>query len=111
MKLHQENKKILNGVNFAANQTSESDFIGDSLAVSLQFIWSGAVGAGGDLIVEGSIDNATFVPVEIQTIAGETSGAFLVNIERAGYSYIRARWVYTAGVGGLLTVWQSSKRM
>lgn len=110
MKMHQENKELLSAVDFAQSQTSASDFIGDVLAFAVQFNWTGATAATGDLIVEGSIDNVVFIPIDIYGISGETSGARLVNIERAGYSHMRARWVYTSGTGGTITVLLSSKR-
>lgn len=105
-----ENKKLLDGVDFSVSQTSSGDAIYDALAFSIQFIWTGATGAAGDLIVEGSNDNSIFVPVSTTSITGETTGSALINVERAGYSYVRIRWVRSAGSGGVFTVWLSSKR-
>ena len=105
-----ENKKILDEVAFDASQTSSSDYIGDCKTYAIQFIWSGATGATGDLIVEGSIDNATFVPVDSFGITGESSGSRLVNVEIAGYSHVRVRWAYSAGSNGTLSVYIASKK-
>jgi len=110
MTLQIENKKLLDGVSFASSQTSVSDAIYDALAFSVQFIWSGATAAAGDLIVEGSNDDSVFVPVSTTSITGETTGSALINVERAGYSFVRVRWVRSAGSGGTLTVYLSSKR-
>lgn len=109
MRLHIENKKMLDQVDFSSNQETTSDFIGDALAFSFQFIWSGATGASGDLVVYGSIDNQTFVPLDSYTISGESDGSRLVNVERAGYSYTKASWAPSGGTGGSLTIWLSSK--
>lgn len=113
MNIHIENKKLLDSVNFAVNQTSPSDAINDAMAYAVQFIWSGATAAAGDLIVEGSnVDVASsFVPVSTTSITGETSGSALINVERAGYAFVRTRWVYSSGSGGTLTVYLSSKRL
>jgi len=110
MRMHNENANLLTAVALGSSQQTEVRPINEALAYAIQFEWTGGTGIGGDLVVEASNNKTTFVPLDTYTITGETSGARLVNVERAGYAYVRASWVYAAGSGGTMTISLSSKR-
>lgn len=104
-------KTLLDGVSLVADQTSAAENIDSVISFAVQFSWEGGTTINGTLMVEGSLDGSNFVPVEQLALVNEDDGNYLVNIERAGYSYMRASWDYTSGTGGTLTVLFNSKRV
>ena len=101
--------KVLENANFAASQSSPAKQLNDDLAFSFHLIWSGATLANGSIVIEASNDGESFVPIEVIPLVNETDGGALINVERAGYNWTRARWEYSSGTGGLLTIWFCSK--
>ena len=104
-------KTLLDAVSLVSDQTSSVQNIDNIISFAVQFTWEGGTTINGTLTVEGSLDGENFVPVEQLALVNEDDGNYLVNIERAGYSYMRANYDFTSGTGGTLTVLFNSKRV
>lgn len=105
----------LDAVSMGASQTSSAISIKDSLGYAAQFVWSAGTLPIGTFIVEGTNDNVeapmsnpTYTPVSSSAVSG-SSGDFMLNVERAMYSYVRVRYARTSGTA-TLTVKVSVKR-
>lgn len=111
------NRTIFDAVSLSAQQTSHYINIRDIVGYAVHFSWANGSGTIGTLIVEATNDNledAYLITPVYSIIASAAvttnSGDWLLNVERAMYSYIRLRWVPSAGTGGTLTAKTSSKR-
>ncbi len=103
------NKKIIDAADLGASQTSEVVEVKQSIGYAVQVYWSGGAGTTGSIVLEATNDNASdnlVTPVYSQissSAVAAASGDVMFNVERAMYSYIRVRWVRTAGTGGTIT--------
>lgn len=109
------NQTIFSGVDLSTNQTSISINIRQIIGYSVHFYWANGTGTNGTLIVEATNDNLDATPVTptysiiASTNVTTVSGDWMLNVERAMYSYIRLRWVPSSGTGGILTAKASTK--
>jgi len=79
--------------------TSQSKDINTVVSVALQAVWSGTTPVGSFNVQASNIDeDAAYVTIAEVEVTGNT-GAALVNIERPGYAYVRAVYVFTSGTG------------
>lgn len=92
-----KNKKVLDAVSLASNQTSDSIELNDSRGYCVHSIITGS--PVGSLIVEVSNDNSNFVAED--TYAVSAAGQRLYNKDGAYYKYIRVRYSFTSGSGSL----------
>lgn len=101
--------KSIDAHTLATEATGTTINIKEILACAVQTVWSGGTSTSGTLYIEMSINGTDFDTVTSRLIS-TTSGSCSTNIERAGYPYIRAHWVPTAGSGGTMTSTFSAKR-
>jgi hypothetical protein len=108
--IHSFNLKSIDAADLSASQTGSTIDVREVLAVATQVVWSGGSSTGGTLYIEASIDNSTFTTLSTYAVA-TNSGSYLLNAERAGYLYIRTRWVASSGTGGTISSHVSGKRL
>ena len=102
--------KSIDTASLATSQTGTDVDVREVLAAAIQTVWSGGSGAGGTIYIEGSIDGSNYNNIASTLVAAD-SGSFLVNLERMGYTIIRARWARTSGSAGTITATCTAKRM
>lgn len=100
------NIKAFDAINMNADTTSEIIELQRVTCYAVQSIWSGA---SGTLVmtVEASNDRVNFTSVDSYSISS-SSGSRLLNVEKAGYAYIRIVLDQTGG-GGTLSVHVNGK--
>lgn len=92
-----KNKKVLDAVTMASNQTSENIELGDSNGLCVHSIFTGS--PVGSLIVEASNDGVNFVEEDNYVVTA--AGQRLYNKHGAYYKFIRVRYSFTSGSGSL----------
>ena len=105
--IHQENTNLfdpLNRGNITISQNLSSSPVnlnGYSL-FTIQHVWSGASGTWS-VIIEGSNElgekNDNDYTVIDTTLISGTNGNHMLNFEKAGFAFVRARIAYTSGTG------------
>lgn len=98
------NKKVLDAVSMASNQTSDTFELNDASGYCVHSIFTGA--PVGSLIVEASNDGTNFVAEDTHAVSA--AGQRLYNKDGAYYKYVRVRYSFTSGTGSL-TSYVSSK--
>jgi hypothetical protein len=88
--------------------TSTTQTISQTPCYGVQASWDAASLRTGALSVEGSIDNVNFVTIS-EIAVSALANSYLLNVEHAGYTHVRVVYTSTAGSGGSLTVYFSSK--
>lgn len=109
------NTAVISAADLGASQTSSVIDLRNGGGFAAQIYWSGGTATAGDLIVEGTNDDASNVAsptyTQISTDAvSTTSGSLLKNNSLAMYAFARVRWVRSAGSGGTITCKASVKR-
>lgn len=100
------NEPIINNGSMAGSLTSTVIDIAEILLYSVHAIWTGT--PTGSISVQGSNDGTNFVEVASQATGG-AAGQYLLNIEKAGYKYVRVQFIRTGSTGSL-TVYLAGKR-
>jgi hypothetical protein len=111
--IQNSNKAVINAADLGASQTSEVVELKEATGYAAQIYWSGGTATAGDVIVEATNDepSASAIYTQISTDAvSTTSGSLMKNNAGAMYSYVRVRWVRSAGSGGSITCKVSVKR-
>lgn len=103
--IHQLNKKLFENQTVSTSITSEAININAYSLYAVQHVWTGATGTWS-IIIEVSNNGVNFDPVDVTNVTG-TSGSRMVNVEKAGYSWVRVRVNYTSGGGTLETTFNS----
>lgn len=115
--IQQENNQLFSALALASSQTSSPINVKECLCYSIQVTWTGGTLTAGNIIVEATnypVDDPTLSPVYtiiLTEAVSATSGDFLLNIERAGYTFARVRWVPSAGTTGTISAFSSTKRL
>ena len=100
------NKNVLEDASMAADATSESVDVAEAIVFAVHGIWTGD--PVGSFIVEAGNDDQNFVTIDISSTGGADNQR-LLNVDRAGYRYVRVRYERTSG-SGTLNVYVSYKR-
>lgn len=106
------NVAVIDAADLGASQTSSIADLKNAEGFAAHVYWSGGTATAGDLIVEGSNDDsssAVYTQVSTDAIS-TTSGSLLKNNPAAMYSFVRVRFVRSAGSGGTITCKLSVKR-
>lgn len=99
--VHKCNVKLLDGVNMSSNHTSDAFNIQSFSLYCAQFAWSGFSGVDALIEILGSNSlEEPFISVDTYTPSGTTGGR-LVNVEKAGYAYIKLKYSCSSGMGTL----------
>lgn len=107
--VHQQNTKLFDSITVSGNDKSKPIIINSYSLYAIQHVWSGTSGAF-QIIVEGSnfdtTDDDYFTVIDITnvTAANSPKGNRLVNVEKAGYAYVRVRISFASGGGTLTSV-------
>lgn len=111
-----KNKPILIAVSLTTDQASEWQEIRQDCGYAIEVFWSGGTATAGDIIVEATNRNPELydltspAPAQVTSSAvSTTSGVYLLNAEKANYSYVRVRWDQSAGAGGTISAIISQK--
>ncbi len=105
--VHQQNTNFFDNVSVTTSISSTPININTYSLYAIQHVWFGTSGSF-QIIVEGSNFNTSdddyFTIIDITNITASNSpkGNRIVNVEKAGYSFVRVRIAYTSG-GGTLT--------
>lgn len=94
---------LMNNVSAASNYTSTSVNINDFVLYAIQFSWAGFSATSPTLYTEGSNDGTIWTVVD-SFIPSGSSGSRLLNVEKAGYAYVRVRYTQSAGAGTIKAV-------
>lgn len=97
--VHRLNKKLLDGVNASSSHTSDALDIQSFSLYCAQFSWSGF--SAVDPVIKILASNSLSEPfVEIDTyVPAGTTGGRLVNVEKAGYAYVKISYTCSSGAG------------
>ena len=101
---------VLKNAPMGTNQSSSSLNISDAIAYAVQAIWKNGSSPVGTLDIQASNNGEDFSSVLSSPIAvSGNSGNILVNVERAGYQFVKILYNSTSG-SGELTVSIAGKR-
>lgn len=104
---HQRNTKLFDNVTVTGNVSSDPIEINGYSLYCVQHRWSGATGNWSIIIegsnVEGTKTDADYTVIDSTNVTGANlpAGNRMVNVEKAGYAFVRARIVFTSGGGTL----------
>lgn len=90
-----------------ANQSITTSFngvpldLGDMTNYAMQVTFSSNT-ATGTLSLEGSLDQSTWTTIPDSSQSVTSGAAHMWSVEKAGYRYVRAKWVYTSGSGTMI---------
>lgn len=108
------NQTIIDAADLGASQTSTVLEGRNARRYGIQIYWSGGTSTAGDVIVEGTNDDPALVPsptyTAISTDAVAATSGSLMKRDFLDFSYVRVRWVRSAGSGGTITSKASIKR-
>jgi hypothetical protein len=90
--------QLLSAANAAVTQTSVPVDIGDQTSYAIQTAFSSGTSAG-TLVLQGSVDNTTFGDIDGTSKVVAAGAAVIYSVANAGYRYVRAYWVPSAGAG------------
>lgn len=96
---------LLNAIDMSADSTSASKQIDGMTCYAVQYIWTTFVGTA-TIYTEGSNTGKSDAWTAVDTFlptTGTTSNR-LLNVEKAGYRYVRVRYVIGGASSGALTV-------
>jgi hypothetical protein len=105
--VHKQNTLFFDSQTVSGAITSDPININGYSLYCVQHVWSGASGSW-QIIVEGTnfntSDDAYYTTVDITNITASNvpTGNRMLNVEKAGYAYVRVRIAHTSG-GGTLT--------
>ena len=104
-------KKLFNYIDVSTGQTSVVSSIEGMTCYAVQYTWVSFVG-NITIYTEGSNDNDddnTWTPVDTFLPTTGTSTNRLLNVEKAGYRYLRVRFVVNSASTGTLKVTLNAK--
>lgn len=101
------NNPIISNGSMAGSLSATPVDISEFPCYSVHGIWTGS--PVGTISVQGSNDGTNFVEVASQATGG-SAGQYLLNVEKAGYKFVRVQYTRTSGTGAL-TVYLSGKRI
>lgn len=85
-----------------ADVTSSSKNLDGVVGYAVQFVWSGGGSPVGTFSLEASNDDENYTTISGSSFSvSGNSGNYLANVQFAGYSYVRAKYVRTSGSGTL----------
>lgn len=87
--VHKQKTKLLDNVSVSISQSSAAIDINSYSLYCVQYVWSGFSGTS-IVYLEGSNNNVNFVEVDKYHLSGSNGGR-LINVEKAGYAYVRIR--------------------
>lgn len=95
------NKVLLDNVDMSTAQPSEQQSIEGITCYAVQFNWTGFTGDGTETIsTSASNDGITWTAVDTFIPTG-TTGSRMLNVEKAGYRFVRIFYVPGTTVGNL----------
>ncbi len=105
--VHQQNTNFLDNFTVSANSTSDPINIDAYSLYCVQHVWSGASGSFQIIIEASNFDTDedqyyTTIDITNVTVANSPVGNRMVNVEKAGYAFVRIRIAFTSG-GATLT--------
>lgn len=103
--LHFANVALLDASDLSVDATSEAENVNNVTCIAIQSIWTGFGGAV-TCYTEASNDGVNFTTVDSYSLSG-VSGTRMLNIEKAGYAWIRARYEQVGGSGSLSVILNS----
>lgn len=89
---------LMNNISGASSYTSSSLNINDFVLYAIQFSWTG-VTVAGSVYTESSNDGTIWTVVD-SFIPSIGVGSRMLNVEKAGYAYVRVRYASAAGTNG-----------
>ena len=92
------NKAVINAVTMGADITSDVVDISEMTCFSVHNIWTGT--PAGNIIVQASNNNSNWFDIDTQAAGGAASND-LVNVNGAGYKYVRVFYDFTSSTGVL----------
>ena len=99
----------INGSSMAATINSPIESIQPLTCFAIQSNWTGFTGdAGARITTYGSNDGITFTSVDAVAPTG-TTGSYLLNVEKAGYRFVKVIYTQTTTPTGSLFVSISGK--
>lgn len=84
----------------STNFTSAGVDLSDSVNFSVQSSFTGT-DVAGTFKLQASNDNSDYIDITGASDAVSSSGTALLNVENAGYRYVRFDWAYTSGTGNI----------
>lgn len=94
---------LMDNINASSNYISNSLNINDFVLYCIQFSWAGFSAPTSAIYTEGSNDNTTWTAVDTFIPSG-TTGSRLLNVEKAGYAYVRLRYTQSGGAGTIKAI-------
>jgi len=89
---------LMDNINASSNYTSSSLNINDFVLYAIQFSWTGFSATSCVMYTEGSNDSSVWTAVDTFVPSG-TTGSRILNVEKAGYAYVRVRYTQSGGAG------------
>lgn len=94
-------KKVIDAVSMASGTTSSSINIQNITCYAIQCYWTGFSAGGSETIyTEASNDDVNYTTIDAFIPSG-TSNSNMLNVEKAGYRFVRIRYVPNGGTGTL----------
>jgi Flp pilus assembly protein TadG len=84
----------------ATSFTASGIDLGDFVMYSVQASFTGS-DVAGTFKLQASNDGTNFTDISGATASVTSSGTALLNVENAGYRFVRADWTYTSGTGNI----------
>jgi uncharacterized protein YxjI len=101
--IHQINQKLFDNHDMTSDESSDSININNYSLYAVQYIFDSFAGIGFDVNLEVSNDGENFSVLDTFT-STDASGSFMVNVEKAGYSFVRVSLEGDTVTAGNLTV-------
>ena len=103
-RVHHINKvTLMDNINAASDYTSNTLNINDFVLYCIQFSWAGFSAPTCSLYTEGSNDGNIWTVVD-SFIPNGSSGSRLLNVEKAGYAFVRVRYTQSGAAGTINAV-------
>lgn len=101
------NIKLFDELDMSGDSESNSEEIQNVTCIAIQYIWTGFnEDVTASISTQGSNDDTNWATVDSFIPTGASSNR-LLNIEKAGYAFIRCSYDQTAGVGSLTVILNS----
>jgi hypothetical protein len=89
---------LMDNINASSNYTSNPLDINSFVIYAIQFSWTGFSAPTSAIYTEGSNDGNTWTIVD-SFIPNAGTGSRLLNVEKAGYAFVRVRYSQLGGAG------------
>jgi hypothetical protein len=100
--IHQLNKKLFENHDMTTDESSEVININNFALFAIQYVTDSFAGTGFDVNLEVSNDGENFAIMD--TFSGTADANHMINVEKAGYSFVRVSLVGDTVTAGTLTV-------